>query len=305
MTALRFSTVGHRGVVRVEGDDRVAFLQGLISNDVTKVSPTQAIHAALLTAQGRFLWDMFVLGTPDVLLLDVERDRAADLVKKLTVYKLRSKVTLREAGDALEIVVAYGPGAARALGLPETEGAARVLDDAIAYVDPRLAALGVRLIAPEGHAASVLAAKGFAAASFDAYEALRLSLGVPDGSRDLPLEKALLLENGFDELHGVDWQKGCYMGQELTARTKYRALVRKRLLPVAVEGPLPAAGTKVMLGDQEAGEMRSGLSGHALALLRLDAVDKAAEGRDALTAGSARLTPHIPAWLKRPAAEPS
>src|SRR6185503_18496273 len=102
------------------------------------------------------------------------------------------------------------------------------------------------------------------------YEALRLELGVPDGSRDLPVEKAILLENGFDELHGIDWQKGCYMGQELTARTKYRGLVRKRLLPVEIEGPLPAPGTPVMAGDKEAGEMRSGADGLGLALLRLE-----------------------------------
>ena len=303
MSELRFSTVVHRGALRVSGDDRVAFLQGLISNDVTRVSPAQAIHAALLTPQGRFLWDMFVVENGDALVLDVERDRAADLMKKLGLYKLRSKVTLQNPGDDVEIAVAYGPGAAKALCLPETAGAARAIDDVIAYVDPRLPALGVRILAPDGHVATLLPARGFAPAPFDDYEALRLSLGVPDGSRDLPVDKALLLENGFDELNGVDWKKGCYMGQELTARTKYRALVRKRLLPVAVEGPLPAAGTPVMLGDQEAGEMRSGVAGHALALLRLEAVDRAAIGDGALKAGDALLKPQFPDWLKRP--EPS
>jgi folate-binding protein YgfZ len=248
---------------------------------------------------------MFVADAGDALLLDVERDRAAALMKKLGLYRLRSKVGLHDAGGAIEIVIAWGPGAAAALGLPESPGAARTLADTIVYVDPRLPALGVRLIAPDGHAAPLLAAQGFAAASFDDYEALRLSLGVPDGSRDLPVEKALLLENGFDELNGVDWKKGCYMGQELTARTKYRALVRKRLLPVVVEGPLPAAGTTVLLDGQEAGEMRSGQAGHALALLRLDAVDKAAQAGTALKAGDALLRPTIPPWLKRPEAEPA
>ena len=126
---------------------------------------------------------------------------------------------------------------------------------------------------------------------------MRLALGVPDGSRDLAVEKALLLEAGFDELNGIDWQKGCYIGQELTARTKYRALVKKRLLPVAVEGALPPPGTPVMLGDEEAGELRSGRDGQALALLRLDAVEKAKAGV-ALTAGGARLTPRMPDWMK-------
>ena len=101
----------------------------------------------------------------------------------------------------------------------------------------------MRVLAPAGQAAALLAARGCAEAPLAAYDALRLELGVPDGSRDLPVEKALLLESGFDELHGVDWQKGCYMGQELTARTKYRALIKKRLFPVRVEGALPAPGT--------------------------------------------------------------
>jgi folate-binding protein YgfZ len=116
---------------------------------------------------------------------------------------------------------------------------------------------------------------------------------VPDGSRDLPVEKAILLENGFDELHGIDWQKGCYMGQELTARTRYRGLVRKRLLPVEIDGPLPASGTPVMAGDKEAGEMRSGIDGLGLALLRLEHLDKGP-----LTAGGATLTPRKPDWVK-------
>ena len=103
------------------------------------------------------------------------------------------------------------------------------------------------------------------------YDALRLSLGVPDGSRDLPVEKALLLESGFDELHGVDWDKGCYMGQELTARTKYRGLVKRRLFPVRVDGPLPAPGTAIQRNGQEVGEIRSGSGDRALAMLRLDA----------------------------------
>jgi folate-binding protein YgfZ len=131
---------------------------------------------------------------------------------------------------------------------------------------------------------------GLAPGNADDYDRLRLSLGVPDGSRDLPVEKAILLENGFDELHGIDWQKGCYMGQELTARTKYRGLVRKRLLPVEIEGPLPAPGTPVMAGDKEAGEMRSGADGLGLALLRLEHLE------DGLRCGESRLKPHRPAW---------
>jgi tRNA-modifying protein YgfZ len=121
---------------------------------------------------------------------------------------------------------------------------------------------------------------------------------VPDGSRDLPVEKAILLEAGFDELNGVDWQKGCYIGQELTARTKYRGLIKKRLMPVRVAGALPPPGTPVMLDGQDAGELRSGQDGIALALLRLEAVAAAAASGEALHAGDARLTPLRPDWAR-------
>ncbi len=121
---------------------------------------------------------------------------------------------------------------------------------------------------------------------------------MPDGSRDLVVEKAILLEAGFDELHGVDWDKGCYMGQELTARTKYRALIKKRLLPVKVEGTLPPPGTAIMLDGQDAGEIRSGRGDLALALLRLEAVEQAASAAAPLKAGAATVTPIKPGWAR-------
>ena len=143
-------------------------------------------------------------------------------------------------------------------------------------------------------ASTEVAEAGFAHGSVADYDRLRLSLGVPDGSRDLEVEKSILLENGFDELHGVDWDKGCFMGQELTARTKYRALIKKRLLPVTIDGPAPEPGTPVMANGKEAGVMRSVTEGLGLALLRLEYLE-GAEPAD-LTAGDARLTPRKPDW---------
>lgn len=285
--SIAFTLLSHRGVIAVGGEDRVAFLQGLISNDTTKVAPGQAIWAALLTPQGRFLNDMFVAdGGDGTLLIETERARAPALAKKLVLYKLRSKVTVEDRSAAMEVAVVFGPGAGKLLPL----------EGAVAFVDPRLPELGVRVLAPAGQAASLLAARGAEPASADAYETLRLSLGVPDGSRDLLPEKTLLLESGFDELHGVDWQKGCYMGQELTARTKYRGLVKKRLFPVRIEGPLPTPGTAIERDGKEVGEIRSGAGDRALALLRLDAVR--AEGP--LTSGESRIQPEVPAWMRLP-----
>ena len=279
--SVQFSLLPHRSVIAVGGPDRAEFLQGLISNDTAKVGPGRAIWAALLTPQGRFLNDMFVVEDGDgTFLMETERERAAALAKKLKMYTLRSKVTVEDLSDAMEVAVVYGSHAGKILPVA----------GATAFVDPRLAELGVRMLAPVGQTAALLL--GLDEVPLAGYEALRLELGVPDGSRDLPVEKALLLESGFDELHGVDWQKGCYMGQELTARTKYRGLIKRRLFPVKVEGVLPPPGTPVEHDGREVGEIRSGLGDRALAMLQLDA----AEGP--LTADGATLHAERPAWMQ-------
>src|SRR5260221_2526616 len=287
-----WAVLENRGVLEVTGADRRDFLQGLVSNDVAKATPDRALYAALLTAQGKYLHDFFIVAIGDALYLDGEAARLADLQRRLGLYKLRAKVSLAEAGDRYAVAAAFGAGALDALGLPRERGAAAPLEGGIAYVDPRLAEMGARLLLPRGTGAAPLASRSFRMSDAAGYDRLRLSLGVPDGSRDLAVEKAILLESGFDELNGIDWQKGCYVGQELTARTKHRALIKKRLMPVTVDGPLPPSGTPVMADDQEAGEMRSGRDGIGLALLRLEAVN---EGKP-LVAGGAKLTPRKPAW---------
>jgi folate-binding protein YgfZ len=141
----------------------------------------------------------------------------------------------------------------------------------------------------------VLATAGLNEGDFAEYDRRRLALGIPDGSRDLVLDKTILLEAGFDELNGVDWNKGCYIGQELTARTKYRGLIKKRLFPVRVDGPAPEAGALVMQDGHEAGEMRSSRDGVGLALLRLETI-----GKGRLTAGDATVSPSTLEWMRLP-----
>jgi folate-binding protein YgfZ len=285
-----------RGAIEVAGEDRVAFLQGLVSNDVAKATPERAIYAALLTAQGRYLFDFFIIARGDALYLDAEASRLGELMKRLSIYKLRAKVSLADASARLAVAAAWGEDTSAALGLSEV-GAATAFAGGIAYLDPRLAALGARFLIPRERGLDAIGEAGFARADEAAYDRHRLALGVPDSSRDLQPEKALLMEAGFDELGAIDWQKGCYMGQELTARMKHRALVKKRLLPVAVAGAMPAPGTAITLAGGEVGELFSGRDGRALALLRLDAVEAAAKGAR-LSAGDARITPETPAWRK-------
>jgi len=289
-----------RGVLRVSGPDARPFLQGMVSNDVDKLTAERALWAAFLTPQGKFLHDLFLVQAPaqdgggEAILLDCEAARRDDLKRRLGIYKLRAKATIEDATADYRVAILFGDGALSALGLPAEAGRAAPLAGGIAYVDPRLPALGARAILPAATAEAALAEAGFAAADLAAYDALRIGLGVPDGSRDLEVEKALLLENGFDELHGIDWEKGCYVGQELTARTKYRGLVKKRLLPVDIDGPQPPPDTPIMLAGKEAGVLRSAVDNVGLALLRVEHLDAAPP--DVLTAGEARLTPRKPAW---------
>jgi folate-binding protein YgfZ len=293
MADASFALLDDRGILAVSGPDRCPFLQGLVSNDVDKVSPTAACYAALLTAQGKYLHDFIMVEAGESIWLDAEAARLGDLKRRLSMYRLRARVLLDERSD-LAVAAIFGAGEAAILGLPSEPGAARPLGSGVAFVDPRLASLGARAVLPREQARTVLADAGIAETGFDIYDRLRLSLGVPDGSRDLVLEKSILLESSFDELNGVDWQKGCYIGQELTARTKYRGLVKKRLMPVQIEGPAPPPGAAVTADGREIGEMRSSRGGLGLALLRIEPVR---EGK-MLAAGESILVPVRPAWMR-------
>jgi folate-binding protein YgfZ len=297
MSPPTYAPLADRGVLVVAGADARPFLQGLVSNDVMRIARDRAIHAALLTPQGKYLFDFCIAEDEDGrLLMDAERLRLADLHRRLGRYRLRAKVSLA-IDDAFAVYAVVGEGAPAALGLAAGHaGAATPFAGGVAFVDPRLAALGLRAMLPADGAVGALAERGFAAGDPADWDRRRLALGVADGSRDLQIEKSLLLEAGFDRLSGVDFEKGCYVGQELTARTRYRGLIKRRLVPVAVDGPLPAAGTPVLVGDAVVGEVRSGRDGLALALLRLEALERGLAGEAELTAGEARLRPRMPDW---------
>ncbi len=291
MDRLLYVPLPSRALIAVSGDEARPFLQGLVTNDVDRVAPDRAIYAALLSPQGRYLFDFFIFQRGGTLYLDCEGLGRETLMKRLALYRLRAKVTVA-AEDGLAVHAAFGAGAAKALGLETQEGQAREFGGGIALVDPRSVEIGARVVLPAESAASALGGAGFSEGDFAAYDAARIRLGLPDGSRDFIADRLLLLEGGADALNGVDFEKGCYVGQEVTTRMKRRDLVRKRLMPVSIAGPAPAPGTKVLRGDVEAGEMRSAAGDVGIALLRLDLVEAGGQ----LVAGEARLTPR-PAGL--------
>ena len=295
-----YTFLPHRALIAVIGDDRFSFLQGLVSNDMRMVERGGTVWAALLTPQGKFLHEFFVLPHRGTVYLECERARRDDLLTRLSRYKLRSKVELA-VDDTLAPGAAWGDSAAADLNLSDDVDALLTGDNGLVYRDTRLMDAGMRWALPVDTADAALTACGLKPSTPEIFDVHRLALGLPDGSRDMEVEKALLLESGFEELHGVDFQKGCYMGQELTARTHYRALIKKRLMPVTIEGPTPAPGTALKVDGAEAGEMKSAQGGRGLALVRLEAWKKAGDG--VLDANGTKVKPDMPAWMTLPDTE--
>lgn len=235
-----------RAVIEVTGPDAATFLQGLITNDVTKASGDGAIYAALLTAQGKIIYDFLIAAADGGFRIDCAKAHATDLAARLKKYKLRAKVTITERPD-LAVVASPTP-----------------IDGS--FADPRLTALGFR----------TLQTNVTTPGSETAYHAHRIALGVPDSS-DIQPETLFPLDCNFEELHGVDFDKGCYVGQELTARMKHRATARRRILRVEAAAALPPPGTPLTLGSIELGEMLGSIGTQGLAIIRLDRLSNATE----------------------------
>ncbi|HZZ86689.1 MAG TPA: folate-binding protein [Caulobacteraceae bacterium] len=244
----RIATLQTRAVIAVGGPEWRDFLQNLLTQDVETLAPGEARLGALLTPQGRLLYDLFIVGRKDDgCWLDCAAERRAALIQRLTIYRLRAKVTI--AADETPVLAAWGEP-------PTGEGWTP---------DPRLPALGWR-----GYGA---------AATPDAteadYERHRLALGIP-GAADWGEDATYPLEADFDLLHGVDFQKGCFVGQETTSRMKRRGAIKSRMLPLDFQGAAPAPGAEVLAGTLRAGQVLSGIEGRAMALVRLDRIEGAA-----------------------------
>jgi len=240
----------NRAVLRLAGAETRSFLQGLITSDIDAVSEGNALYAALLTPQGKFLFDMIIVADGDDLLLDVEADRKPQLMQRLMMYKLRADVTITEEDTS---VWALWDGEA---------------DIGISYSDPRHKSLHQRVISGENPCPSA------EALSFEKYEERRIRHGVPDGSRDMIPEKYFWLETNAEKLNGVSFDKGCYVGQELTARMKHRTNLKKMLVPVKLSGAAATGDAVVNEAGKNAGEIRTAANGYALAYLRLAFLDE-------------------------------
>jgi hypothetical protein len=255
-----------RAAIAVAGPDARSFLHGLLTADIAGLKSGEAVYGALLSPQGKLLFDMFVLDASERLLIDCSAARKADLLKRLAFYKLRANVTLAEEGQLAAGVSAGEP------------------PFALRYRDPRWPAMGWRFFAPKGTADE---AQG--------YDAFRIASGLADSDADLGSGEFFPHEANLDQLQGVSFSKGCYVGQEVVSRMEHRGTARSRILPVRLVGPAPAKGTEVKAGDRAVGQLLSSAGDRALALVRLD---RLAEAREPLLTEGVRVEVLKPAWAR-------
>ncbi|AFX99556.1 glycine cleavage T-C-terminal barrel domain protein [Candidatus Endolissoclinum faulkneri L2] len=304
MAEAYFHILDDRGIIRVAGEDRVQFLQNLVSNDVFKVTPESTGYGALLTTQGKFLHDFFLININDALLIDTAADRLQDFFCSLQKYKLRSKIELSIDSKDWILAAIFGRNALDLINLPAKRGATSKFDEGFAFIDPRHINAGIRILCYKVIEPSILKTTKLQETDRESYERHRISLGLPDGAKDMTVKKTLLLEAGFEELGGIDFQKGCYIGQELTARTKYRGLVKRRLMPININGSIPKIGTKITLNGRDIGEVRSVVAdrdsnevkGIGLAMIRIDSLKSSINFNHQLIANEAIIKPYKPDW---------
>ncbi len=275
-SSIKQSLLPERGIITVSGDDARIFLQGLITNDINKATEENALFGALLSPQGKFLHDFFIIMHDGKLFIDVARSHIPDLIKRLTMYKLRSKVEIAEMPE-MQVAAEWS-----CEGRGVSEGGNPPLQY-IKYTDPRLPELGIRVIGTS-----------FAVQDNGEYDKRRLRLGVPDGSKDLG-NRSFPMQWAYDKLNAIDFNKGCYVGQEVTARSKHLGEMRKMVHKVQAEGALPPKDTTVMSGEREVGVMASSAGTIGLALLNVEAVSS----NEKLVSNGMEIKASLPEWVNR------
>ena len=278
----------NRGVVRVTGDEARAFLDNIVTSSMDGVVEGKAIHTALLTPQGKIITDFCVTEASEEdgggFYCDVPLVSAAELAKRLTFYKLRARVSVENLSETLGVIAAWGAD----------------LDIArfgLAFADPRLPALGYRLIAHKSQIDAVIAEAGAALAVLEDYHAHRAALGIGEVAFDFALGDAFPHEINMDQLHGIDFKKGCYVGQEVVSRMQHRGTARTRLVQLRFdEGFVASSGAPVMAGEKTLGTTGTAANGVGLAMIRLDRAADAVAAGTSITAGGVPVTVIRPAW---------
>ncbi|QHP72402.1 folate-binding protein [Bradyrhizobium sp. LCT2] len=284
-----------RGVVKVAGEDARNFLNGLVTTDLDRLKPGLGRFGALLTPQGKIIVDFLITEVPaghgGGFLIDCPKALAEGLATKLKFYKLRAKVTVENLSDDLGVLAAW-------------DGALAAQPD-LAFADPRHDGLGTRILIPEDLKQKLSDLIGAELVDAAAYEAHRIALGVPRGGLDFMYSDAFPHETNMDRLAGVDFDKGCYVGQEVVSRMQHRGTARTRSVKVLLDGPSPEIGAAILAGDKPVGTIGSSADGKGIALVRIDRVADALDAGQPLTAGGLALTLAEPEVVRIPAKQPT
>ena len=288
---MKAALLPERGIIKVVGDDARKFLHGLVTTDMLGLVPGTARFGALLTPQGKIVADFFVTEAPQAdgggLFLDSPRALAVTLVEKLNLYKLRAKVLVEDLTEILGVLAVWD-------GQDTTKGCAA--KQGLTYADPRLPALGFRVMIPPHRATAAASELGAALVGAEDYEAHRIALGVPRGGVDFVYGDAFPHEADMDQLGGVDFAKGCYVGQEVVSRIEHRGIARTRAVALRYDGAAPASGAPITAGERQVGTMGSAARGRGIALVRLDRVAEAEQ--TALAAGGIPIRLIKPDWAR-------
>ena len=286
---MRAALLTDRAVIRITGADAARFLNGLVTSEVAALVPGEARFAALLTPQGKIIADFLLVAIAEDdgggFVIDAPRALADDLLKRLAFYRLRAKVDIAARPELAVAVVLDGTP-------PEDLG--------LAYDDPRAAGLGKRVVLPAEGAEATLVAVGFALGNESEWQARRIAFGVPEGGKDFTYGDTFPHEADMDQLAGVDFEKGCFIGQEVVSRMQHRGSARTRVVPVAYDGAAPLPGIDAKVGERNVGFMGSAVGGRGLAMLRLDRVAEGMASGETLSAGGVVLTLTKPAWANFP-----
>lgn len=286
----------NRAFLRLAGHDARSLLQSLVTSDLRLLTAAKSLYAALLSPQGKFQFAFHVVLEPDAksgeeaILLETSASRSADLERRLLLYRLRAPVTIAPLSSQATVAIVFGDDAAKLAGLAPLPGMTRRDNGLTFQVEPRLAELGVRVYGATLDIEAWLAEHRVPRVDSALLERHRIALAIPEPDTDLVVDRTIMLEAGLDQLGAVAFDKGCFVGQELTARTHYRGLVKRRLVPVELESADTLPGTPVTAGEREAGEIRSVAGDLALAMLRLDRLG------EPLRADGGSVLPRPAAW---------
>lgn len=283
MDRCKFALLPNRDVVALKGPDAMNFLQGLITNNMDKTVGGGAIHGGLLSPQGKLLFDFFVIPADDGYFLELDKTIASDLTKRLSFYKLRAEVEITYPVDHSATAALWGESVEQPKGLQS-------------FRDPRLPELGYRIICTPTDPVALAAELGCRLTNESDYQAHRIALGVPEGGQDYAFGELFPHEACFDLLHGVDFEKGCYVGQEVVSRMEHRGTARKRFVRVESTSPLPESGRDITADDNLIGVLGSIADRRGLALVRIDRAARALADGQRIIAGDAELKLIPPSW---------